>query len=135
VTLKRTPLKRGKPLARGTKQMTRTAINRLPSPKKRQAIRAMNAIRPAIHERSGGWCELRIPGVCEGRATNISHRVPEGQGGKPTMANLLDSCGSGNTGCHGHIESKRDWAYAHGFLVRTGHDPETVPWGLLVTDQ
>lgn len=42
-------------------------------------------------------------------------------------SNLLLLCGTGSTGCHGHIESHRTEAYDHGWLVRHGHRPSQVP--------
>jgi hypothetical protein len=60
--------------------------------------------------RSQGWCELRVLGVCLGRAREFSHRWAEGQGGPWCASNGLDSCGL--AGCHGWlhrnpIEAKR----------------------------
>lgn len=56
---------------------------------------------------------------------SLSHRLPRGMGGsraafinEPGNLNLL--CGSGTTGCHGHIERNRAEAYDAGFLVRSG---------------
>jgi len=60
--------------------------------------------------RSQGWCEMRVPGVCLGRAREFSHRWAEGQGGPWCASNGLASCGL--AGCHGWlhrnpIEAKR----------------------------
>lgn len=38
---------------------------------------------------------------------------------------LLHVCGSGNTGCHGHIESHRAGAYANGWLLHARAAPST----------
>lgn len=83
--------------------------------------------RPVIRERGGGWCELRLDGICLGRACNASHRVPVGGGGQWSPSNVLDACGSGTTGCHGWIESHREWAYARGLLLPRGTIPDTEP--------
>jgi len=40
--------------------------------------------------------------------------------------NILLTCGTGNTGCHGDIESRRTGSYDAGWLVRTGFDPASV---------
>lgn len=80
-----------------------------------------------IRERGAGWCELRLDGICRGRACNASHRVPVSGGGKWNPSNVLDSCGSGTTGCHGYIESHREWSYARGLLLPRGTVPDAEP--------
>ena len=83
----------------------------------------LNRMRPIIHRRSGGRCEIRIPGTCEGRATNIHHRLPRGNPRCTNeLGNLVDLCGSGTTGCHGRIEHNRDEAYDNGWLLRDTWD-------------
>lgn len=79
-----------------------------------------------VWERDGGSCarcgrSLRFED--RGYTWSISHRVGRGMGGTrndwvnlPGALNLL--CGSGVTGCHGHIETHREEAYAAGWLVR-----------------
>lgn len=37
--------------------------------------------RQRLAERSGGWCELKLPG-CTGRATEVSHRKGRKSGGR-----------------------------------------------------
>jgi len=98
------------------------------STRKKQSLSDMRKSRPIVEDRSGGWCEVHIPGVCEKRATNMHHRWAEGQGGPSTPENLIHLCGSGTTGCHGHIEHNRAQGYAKGWLVHTGVDPSTIPW-------
>jgi len=73
--------------------------------------------RALVRERSGGICELGIPGVCLGAATNISHRQAKGQGGPWTAANCMDSCGSGTTGCHGWVEANPIEAASRGLRI------------------
>lgn len=86
-----------------------------------------------IERRSGGLCEL-----CGGKATNTHHRRSRGMGGSRdpvtnSVVNLLRLCGSGTTGCHGHIERNRTWAYENGLLVpRYGPPVGTVPVHLQV---
>jgi hypothetical protein len=41
-------------------------------------------------------------------------------------ANILLTCGTGTTGCHGMIESNRAIAYTRGWLVKRGQDPASV---------
>lgn len=42
-------------------------------------------------------------------------------------ANLMLLCGSGTTGCHGEVESRRTQAVADGFIVARPGVPETTP--------
>lgn len=83
--------------------------------------------RLAVRERGQGWCELRLDGICLGRAGNASHRVARSGGGKWTPCNVLDACGSGTTGCHGHITLNPAWAYSRGLLLLAGQVPDDEP--------
>lgn len=74
----------------------------------------------------------RSRGVCERCGTNpavqIHHRRPRAMGGtrRPESnlaANGLHVC----PGCHCAIESDREEALKHGWLVRQGQEPWTVP--------
>lgn len=63
---------------------------------------------------------------------SVHHRQARGMGGRKdadTKANLVTLCGSGTTGCHGHVESYRTEALEMGWLVlRNSRDlPEEVP--------
>lgn len=58
-----------------------------------------------------------------GRDWSLQHRKPRGQGGTNDPSNLLSVCGSGTTGCHGHMESYRTEAYDKGWLVHRNVDP------------
>ncbi len=66
------------------------------------------------------------------------HRDARGMGGsrspvQHSLANLLLVCGgrlAGVMGCHGRIESDRDWALERGYLI-TG--TEDQPWDVPVT--
>ena len=100
--------------------------------------------RKAVAERSGGYCEMRLPG-CSGKAVEIAHRVKRGQGGRHGAArvennalpNLLHAC----HGCHA-------WTHAHptdagqlGLMLQEHQDPsvESVcyrgrEWLWLTTD-
>lgn len=59
--------------------------------------------RRFVYARSGGQCEVRILGVCLGRATNWHHRINRSQGGLWLPSNGLHVCGSGTHGCHGAL--------------------------------
>jgi len=95
--------------------------------------------RAIVAERSGGTCEVRIPRVCLGRATNFQHRKNRSQGGEYSAANGLHVCGSGTTGCHGYIHAHPAESYAEGWSVRSGQDPGREPvrlWhGVVVLDE
>lgn len=84
-------------------------------------------VRALITERDEGCV------ICGNPGTNIHHRHPRGMGGskaawinRPSNGILL--CGSGTTGCHGHVETNRAWAVQHGYLVRHGVQlPVNIP--------
>ena len=69
-------------------------------------------------------CAVAIRGI-RGLDCSIQHRKPRGQGGTNAVSNLLAVCGSGTTGCHGHMESYRTEAYDLGWLVHRDVDPLT----------
>jgi hypothetical protein len=99
-----------------------------PSKRKRAALAAMAKTRPKVARRSRGACELRIPGVCLGRAESQHHRQPEGQLGESSSANVIHTCGHGTRGCHGWVEHHRKESYQRGWLVHSWDDPAKVPW-------
>lgn len=122
-----TPLKPGKPLTR------KTPMPRARTPKPRRAPRytgATQTVKDDLAARAGGRCE-----VCGTRLTgpwSRHHRRPRRMGGdrRPDvneLANLLLICGTATTGCHGRIESDREWAYTHGYLLPADTTPDQVP--------
>lgn len=72
-------------------------------------------------------CEIRILGVCLGRATNFQHRKNRGQGGAWAPSNGIDVCGSGTTGCHGYIHANPAEAVENGWTVPSWADPVATP--------
>ena len=48
--------------------------------------------RRLVGARSGGVCELRVHGLCEGRATDWQHRRNRSQGGTWAPSNGIHSC-------------------------------------------
>jgi hypothetical protein len=93
--------------------------------------------RTTVKERSDGACEVRIAGVCQGRAREFQHRFPSGRGGLFVPSNGLAVCGHGNTdGCHGYIHRNPNAAVEKGWTIPTGLDPALVAaevwmWGHL----
>lgn len=88
-------------------------------------------VREEVWERSGGYCE-RCGKAIGTSAMSVHHRRPRRMGGTTdpsvnTVPNLAILCGSGTTGCHGEIESRRSDAYADGWLLHAGQDPAEVP--------
>lgn len=127
------PLQRATPLKAGTKPLARKT--ELPKVNKaRQARKATVAgmskgdAQKIVRQRSGGWCELRIPGHCLGRGSNFGHRKPEGQGGENVPSNGVRVCGMGNaSGCHRYQELNRTEAYEKGWLVHWNDDHRKRP--------
>lgn len=64
---------------------------------------------------------------------SVQHRLRRGAGGTRRAwinwaSNLLLLCGSGTTGCHGRVESEREWAAAFGYRVVDGiSSPGSTP--------
>jgi hypothetical protein len=78
--------------------------------------------RSLVYERSGGICE-----VCgKARGTNWHHRKNAGQGGLWAASNGLHLCGSGTTGCHGHITTHPAVSREQGWSVPSWGDPLTT---------
>lgn len=100
--------------------------------------------RAAVIGRCLGLCE-RCGKNLNGQPYSIHHRRPRGMGGTTredanSPSNLLVLCGSGVTGCHGWIESRRSEAFEDGLLIRQTDDPAAIPvllergWVLLTDD-
>lgn len=82
--------------------------------------------RRIVKERSGGYCEVRIHGICTGRAESVHHRKNRSQGGNWAPSNLLHLCGDGVRGCHGWITENPAASYANGWAVRGCWNPEWI---------
>lgn len=91
--------------------------------------------RRLVAERAGYCCELCGRLLHDGtqwtQFHSFHHRAARQMGGtrRPEInspCNLLLTCGTGTTGCHGDIESNRTSSYAAGWLVKAGTDPATV---------
>lgn len=92
------------------------------------------AIRQLVMERDGFQC-VRCGNVVSGEpgvGYSLQHRIPRGMGGSrdPRLnlpSNLVLLCGSGTTGCHGEVESRRLEAREGGFALWRSQDPTEVP--------
>lgn len=83
--------------------------------------------RTIVSERSGGLCEVRFEGICRGVAESKHHRRKESQGGKWAASNIVDVCGHGTIGCHGHIEANPVQAKKRGLWLYSGQHPLMTP--------
>jgi hypothetical protein len=91
--------------------------------------KAEESARDLVYQRSHGVCEIQLPGVCLGRATNWHHRQGRGQGGEWRASNGLHVCGSGTTGCHGAVTNtngRRAEYVRNGWIVGRNQDPAKV---------
>lgn len=85
------------------------------------------AVRALVIDRASGLCEVcgqARPGL------SVHHRRPRQAGGSRREdtnlpSNALFVCGFG--GCHDEIESRREWAYSLGYLLRQNQSPCAVP--------
>ena len=102
-------MRRGKPLARSTKPLKRTAFK--PTPRN-DYEKELDALRPLLAQRSQGRCEIGLPG-CQGIAVHPHHRKRRSQGGLNELRNLLHACGHCHCWAHAHIAE----AVALGILV------------------
>jgi hypothetical protein len=122
--MKRTELKRSSWLPRGG-GLARTAMKATRSKGARRQDVLRRSAYVLVDLRSYGFCEMEM---CLNLLEQHHHRRPRRAGGSTdptteTAANLLGLCGC----CHADIESNRERAYEHGWLVRAGHDPAATP--------
>lgn len=111
-------------------QQKRKVQNRRP-PGTVTSSKVPKRIRDAVLARDDYCCQRCGAGlrVSEGDYS-LQHRDNRGMGGskaKHTMANLVAMCGSGTTGCHGHVESEPLESDRLGWSVPNGADPECWP--------
>lgn len=128
--LKRTPLERKTPLARGTSTLKRTAFKvtqRAPIPKVgktvREANKAIARSKPEVRRRSRGRCEFRVRGVCTGKAVHFHHRKLR-RHRDHSPANLGHLCNP----CHSYAHAHPTESYEKGWLLKSTDDPAEVRW-------
>lgn len=107
--MKRTPLKRGKPLAR-------KRMDRKPAP-----AGFPESVRMGARRRSGGRCEIRTA-VCTGEAAHFHHRKLRASKDH-SLVNCLHLCRA----CHDRVHAHPTTAYLMGWLVHAWEDPMEIP--------
>lgn len=81
--------------------------------------------RTLVYARSGGWCEIALPG-CTRTATEWCHRKNRSQGGRWLASHGMHGCHS----CHAattNTDGHRDTYEANGWVLRRHQDPATTP--------
>jgi hypothetical protein len=72
--------------------------------------------KKVVHERSGGWCEGRVPLVCTHAATDVHHLILRSRGGTHDPATLVHLCRACHTWTHHHPSE----ATERGLMKRRG---------------
>ena len=129
------PLAPGTPLARTSAPVrsgftaSRTA-GAGPSAGRKTAARdtgPSRKVRALVLERDGHACVCCGQSVT-GRPYSLQHRKRRSQGGSNSPSNLVVVLGTGTTGCHERIDSRRDpHDEARGYTVRSWQNPALVP--------
>lgn len=123
-------MKRSVPLSRVTPLRSQPAgemSRRVPLRTSRRDTGPSAKVRRLVLERDGWSC------VCCGRSIigqpySLQHRKRRSQGGDSSPVNLVTVLGTGTTGCHERIDSRREPGdEARGLTVRSWDDPALVP--------
>lgn len=80
----------------------------------------------ALAARTGMLCDRCGLGVTV-RPSAIHHRLPRSGGGTWALSNLLLLHSRCHNTHHESVHEQPARSYTHGYLVRRGHDPATVP--------
>jgi len=83
--------------------------------------RELDAVRRLIRQRSGGQCEIGLPG-CLGGARQPHHRKLRSRGGTNDVDNLLDACAA----CHDWVHDNPAEATALGLQVLSWAKPGPI---------
>lgn len=129
--MKRTELKRGKPLVAKT-PLARSSVplRRVPMAAKRPRPAVTPKARKGLRDRSGGACEMRNAAAqCEGRAIEASHRIKRGAGGRHgearevngRLSNFVHACRP----CHRWLHANPDSARQLGWRLDENDNPLT----------
>lgn len=123
------PLARYSPLARRSPLATRVvAVAGKPRSRGKPSVPA--TVREILQERSGGACEIALPG-CSGQGTDPAHRKGVKAGGRHGAtreshnqpSNVLWAC----RGCHDWCHHRPAEAYDLGLMLREHQDPAVEP--------
>lgn len=96
-------------------------------PRRRKDTGPSPAVRRLVLERDSHACVCCGISVI-GRPYSLQHRKRRSQGGDNSPANLITVLGTGTTGCHERIDSRRDPEdEAKGYTVRSWDDPALIP--------
>lgn len=144
--LRRSELVRRTPLRAKAGLKSRSVLAKgAPKAKRYRSTGPVRGVVDLVYARDGGACvpcgrPLRGE---RGVGWSVHHRRPRRAGGdrRPEAnlpANLMLTCGSGTTGCHGFIESNRATAIAYGWLLSANDIPAEVAvrtwWGKVLLD-
>jgi 5-methylcytosine-specific restriction endonuclease McrA len=85
-------------------------------------------VRTDVLERDDFTCQRCKVSVL-GRAYSLHHRKGRHGADAHARSNLVVLCGSGASGCHGHVHQHPTESYRDGWMVHRlgGEDPEDVP--------
>lgn len=114
--MKRSELRRDAEKARAWLRKPRKRINRM-SARQQRFEAQLNAMRVFVHQRSGGFCEARLPG-CTGFAQHVHHKGGRKRPDANRIVLLLDVCWH----CHSEIHAHPEQSYALGLLVHSWQD-------------
>lgn len=125
--LKRTTAMNAAPLARSAVHARSAKARNAPKRTTAKGSQVPAKVRRALALRSEGLCEVMQPG-CTGKATDFSHRIRTGMGGRHgdaavahhVLSNALAACRT----CHSlRLHGQPTEAYACGWMLRDGSDP------------
>jgi len=103
------------------------------TPMAKPVLKVTEETRFVVFSRAGYRCERCFTKLAGVFGASVHHRRPRMMGGsrKPELhypANLIVLCGSGNTGCHGWVESNRDRSREHGYLINKVESASSIPF-------
>lgn len=97
-------------------ELARTGPLRKKSRKTAKAERALDKLKPALIERSGGYCEARFSRYCTGVGTAPHHKLKRSAAKhRHRLEELLWVCNF----CNGDIENRPDAAHAAGLTIKS----------------
>lgn len=123
-------MKRSKPLRRRTPLRAKTGLRRTAISRTVRSTGPTLSARKLLAERSGGRCEVGLPG-CWGTATDVHHRVNRQAGGRHgasrvrlnQLSALIHCCRL----CHQWITTRPAWAADLGLSLRDWQEPHHEP--------